>query len=154
MFAVVFALVVALLLFAAVLVIAEVFATVVFAKFALVSVVAGFDSAGVSEVVCKTETFPVIDGNDSSNAAIKKTAAAPIVIFDKIEAVPRAPKAVLEILLVKSAPASALPGCNNTVATNTRQETKNKPYRKVTNIFLFVIDNLCKARRLQTCSAN
>ena len=129
----------AILLFAAVLAVlfelAEVFATVVFAKFALVSVVAGFDSAGVSEVVCKTETFPVIDGNDSSNAAIKKTAAAPIVIFDKIEAVPRAPKAVLEILLVKSAPASALPGCNNTVATNTRQETKNKPYRKVTNIF-------------------
>ena len=139
---VVFALVTVLLLFATtLLVLAVVFAAVVFV---FVSVVAGLVSAGVSEVVCITETFPVIAGSERSNAAIKKTAAAPIVIFDKIEAVPRAPKAVLEILLVNSAPASALPGCNNTVATNTRQEMKNNPYRKVTNIFLFGIDNLCE----------
>jgi len=37
-------------------------------------------------------------------------AAAPIVIFARRLAVPRAPKAVLDNVFEKSAPASALPG--------------------------------------------
>src|SRR5205085_11622374 len=47
----------------------------------------------------------------SSNAMSMKTAAAPMVILARMLCVPRGPKAVLEIELVKSAPASALPGC-------------------------------------------
>jgi hypothetical protein len=39
-------------------------------------------------------------------------AAAPIVIFANRLAVPRGPKAVLDSVLEKSAPASALPGCS------------------------------------------
>ena len=39
-------------------------------------------------------------------------APAPIVIFASTLAVPRGPNAVLDKLLEKSAPASALPGCN------------------------------------------
>jgi hypothetical protein len=51
--------------------------------------------------------------------------AAAIVIFDKIVAVPRGPKAALETLLVKSAPASVFPGCSKTLAISTMQEIKN-----------------------------
>ena len=52
--------------------------------------------------------------------------AAAIVIFDKTDAVPRGAKAAFEILLVKSAPASVLPGCKRTVPINTKQEIKNR----------------------------
>ena len=81
----------------------------------------------LSEVVCKTETFPVIAGKASNKAESIKIAAAVIVILDKTDCVPRGPKAVLEILLVKSAPASVLPGCKSTVAINTKHEIKNNP---------------------------
>ena len=79
------------------------------------------------DVVCKTETFPVMAGNESNKAEIMKITAAVIVILDKTDCVPRGPKAVLEILLVKSAPASVLPGCKSTVAIKTKHEIKNNP---------------------------
>ena len=90
--------------------------------------VAGVVSAGEdSEVVDKTETSPVKAGMASNKAEIIKTVAATIVIFDKTVAVPRGPKAALETLLVKSAPASVFPGCSKTLATRTRHERKNNP---------------------------
>lgn len=94
-----------------------------------VDVVGGI-AAGLSFVVCKTDTFPVIAGNDSIRAEIIKTAAAVIVILDKTDCVPRGPNAVLEILLVNNAPASAFPGCNNTVTIRIRQDIKNSAYNK------------------------
>ena len=112
-----------------------VFVALPFAVFMLVS--AGFVSF-VPEVVCKTETFPVKAGNDKSNAESIKIVAAVMVIFDKTDCVPRGPNAVLEILLVKSAPASVLPGCKSTVATKTKHEIKNNPYRKYANKILFL----------------
>jgi hypothetical protein len=87
----------------------------------------------LSEVVCKTEILPVTAGKASNNAESIKTVAAAIVILDKTDCVPRGPKAVLEILLVKSAPASVLPGCKSTTAIKTKHEIKNNPYRKYAN---------------------
>jgi hypothetical protein len=115
------------------------FAGAVVSVFASVGTVASFVVSGtaagtagsvrVVPPVFKTDTSPVTAGIDSSKAAIIKQIAALIVILDKTDCVPRGPNAVLEILLVKSAPASALPGCSKTVTTSTRQETKNKPYK-------------------------
>ena len=69
----------------------------------------GLDSAsGAAD--CKTEREPVIAGNESISANNINAAAAPIVILLRMLCVPRGPKAVLETLLEKSAPASALPG--------------------------------------------
>jgi hypothetical protein len=81
-------------------------------------------------VDCNTDREPVIAGNESISANNIKAAAAPIVILLRMLWVPRGPKAVLETLLEKSAPASALPGCNNTVTTNTMQARINNPYKK------------------------
>jgi hypothetical protein len=67
-------------------------------------------STGVSGLLDKTETFPCKAGIEINNADTIKIVAVTIVIFDKTVAVPRGPKALLEILLVKSAPASVLPG--------------------------------------------
>jgi hypothetical protein len=78
---------------------------------------------------CKTERDPVSVGNESINATSMKTAAAPIVIFASKLAVPRGPKAVLERLLEKSAPASALPGCKRMLTIRTTQERMNSPYK-------------------------
>jgi hypothetical protein len=86
-------------------------------------------SAGVSGLADKTDTFPFTAGIDISKADRKNTVAAPIVSFDKTVAVPRGPKAELEILLVKSAPASVLPGCNKTAATSTMHERKKIVYK-------------------------
>lgn len=98
--------------------------TAVFAEFVVLA-------AGVvvfpPDVVCKTDTFPVMAGNESNKAEIMKITAAVMVILDKTDCVPRGPKAVLEILLVKSAPASVLPGCKSTVAIKTKHEIKNNP---------------------------
>jgi hypothetical protein len=52
-----------------------------------------------------------------------------MVIFESTVCVPRGLKAVLEILLVKSAPASVLPGCSSTEATSTMQDKKNIAYK-------------------------
>jgi len=78
---------------------------------------------------CKTELVPVILGSDKANAMNIKAAAAPIVIFARSVCVPLGPKAVLETELVKSAPASALPGCNNTTTTKITHARINSPYK-------------------------
>ena len=59
---------------------------------------------------CKTEREPVRIGRPSASAINMNATAAPIVIFANRLAVPRGPKAVLDSVLEKSAPASALPG--------------------------------------------
>jgi len=64
----------------------------------------------VSGFVDKTETPPFNAGIESIKADNIKIVAAIIVVFDKTVAVPREPKALLEVLLVKSAPASVFPG--------------------------------------------
>jgi len=58
-----------------------------------------------------------------------KAAAAPMVTFDKILAVPRGPKAVLETLLEKRSPAPDLPGCKSTTITKTTHDRMNSPYK-------------------------
>jgi hypothetical protein len=56
-------------------------------------------------------------------------AAAPIVILASKVAVPRGPKAVLETLLEKSAPASDFPGCKSTTMMSTMQARIKRPYK-------------------------
>src|SRR6266542_1010535 len=80
-------------------------------------------------VDCKTEWLPVTTGSDSIKAMSIKAAAAPIVIFDRILAVPRGPNAVLETLLENRSPAPDLPGCNSTTTTRIRQARMNSPYK-------------------------
>ena len=57
-----------------------------------------------------------------------KAAAAPIVIFDRMLAVPRGPNAVLDTLLEKSSPAPDFPGCSKMTMTNTMQARINSVY--------------------------
>lgn len=52
-----------------------------------------------------------------------------MVIFASKVCVPRGPKAVLETLLAKSAPASALPGCNKTETTSTMLDKIKRVYK-------------------------
>ncbi len=61
---------------------------------------------------CNTDRDPVNSGKPSVSASNMNATAAPIVIFANRLAVPRGPKAVLDSVLEKSAPASALPGCS------------------------------------------
>ena len=72
----------------------------------------GCAGAGVASgaVDCKTDREPVMPGKESIRAISMKAAAAPMVTFDKILAVPRGPKAVLDTLLEKRSPAPDLPG--------------------------------------------
>jgi hypothetical protein len=72
----------------------------------------------------------VTSGNESVKAMSMKSAAATMVIFAKMVCVPRGPKAVLDTELVKSAPASALPGCKSTATTSTMQDKIKSPYKK------------------------
>ena len=72
-----------------------------------------------------TEREPVRSGRPSASAININAAAAPIVIFASRLAVPRGPKAVLESVLEKSAPASALPGCSNTTTIKIRHAKTN-----------------------------
>jgi hypothetical protein len=58
-----------------------------------------------------------------------KPAAAAIVIFERMLAVPRGPKAVLETLLENRSPAPDLPGCNNTTITSTMHERIKSAYK-------------------------
>jgi len=80
-------------------------------------------------VDCSTECVPVTPGSESINASNINPAAAPIVIFDKILAVPRGPKAVLETLLENKSPAPDLPGCNKITTINMTQARINNPYK-------------------------
>ena len=67
------------------------------------------------------ERWPPPTPKPSSNATRKKVAAAPMVILARMVCVPRGPKAAEEIELVKSDPASALPGCKSTETISTMQ---------------------------------
>jgi hypothetical protein len=70
---------------------------------------------------------PLIAGNDKSSAISMNAPAAPIVIFASRVCVPRGPNAVLETELLNRAPASALPGCNNTTKIRTKHASMNNP---------------------------
>lgn len=84
-------------------------------------------SAGLFAI---TDEIPEIAGSEINNAeSIKRTAAA-MVSFDKTVCVPRGPKAFPEILLVKSAPASVLPGCKSTETISATQEIKKIVYKR------------------------
>lgn len=80
--------------------------------FAFASVTAGtvVCSAGASGFAFKTEPPPCKAGIEINSAEIIKTTAAVIVILARILVVPRGVNAVLEMLLVNSAPASVFPG--------------------------------------------
>ena len=89
----------------------------------------GVAIGALSGLDCKTEREPVSVGNDSIKATSINAAAAPIVIFASKLAVPRGPNAVLDRLLEKSAPASALPGCKRMLTIRTMQDNMNRPYK-------------------------
>ena len=94
---------------------------------------AGVAGASSSPTVCSTERWPVMAGSDSAMATSMNMAAAPIVIFARMDCVPRGPKAVLEMLLEKSAPASALPGCKSTETISTMHDRRKSMYKTVVN---------------------
>jgi hypothetical protein len=91
------------------------------------------EAAGVgvasASVDCKTECEPVTPGNESVSAMSMNAAAAPIVIFDRMLAVPRGPNAVLETLPEKRSPAPDFPGCNKMTTTSTMHAKINSPYK-------------------------
>ena len=93
-------------------------------------VVAGAVGAAGAAVVSRTERVPVTAGSARVSAVSIKSAAATIVIFARMVCVPRGPKAVLETLLEKSAPASALPGCKRTEMTSEMQDRRKMAYKK------------------------
>ena len=69
----------------------------------------------------RTEREPLKIGRFNASAINMNADAAPIVIFASRLAVPRGPKAVLDRVLEKSAPASALPGWSKITTTRTMQ---------------------------------
>jgi hypothetical protein len=83
--------------------------------------------AGAAGCDCNTDREPVKIGKPSANASNIKATAAPIVIFAIRLAVPRGPNAVLERVLEKSAPASALPGCSRITTIRIRHARINSP---------------------------
>ena len=76
---------------------------------------------------CNTDREPLRIGKPSVSAININAAAAPIVIFASRLAVPRGPKAVLERVLEKSAPASALPGCSRITTIRITHDRINNP---------------------------
>ena len=58
-----------------------------------------------------------------------KAAAAPIVILERMLAVPRGPKAVLDTLLEKRSPAPDLPGCNRITIISTMHARIKSAYK-------------------------
>lgn len=95
-------------------------------------VLAAGEGAGVGtasgSVDCKTDRDPVTPGKESVSAMSMNAAAAPIVILDRMLAVPRGPNAVLETLPEKRSPAPDLPGCNKMTTTSTMHAKINNPY--------------------------
>jgi hypothetical protein len=89
----------------------------------------GVAVGALSDVDCNTDREPVRIGKPSASAINMNATAAPIVIFAKRLAVPRGPKAVLERVLEKSAPASALPGCSNITTIRTTHAKTKRLYR-------------------------
>ena len=90
----------------------------------------GVGTGALSGVDCSTEREPFSDGSASISAMSINAMAAPIVILARMLAVPRGPKAVLETLLEKRAPASDFPGCKRIVTTSTMHDRINSPYKK------------------------
>ena len=90
--------------------------------------VAGVGVASAS-VDCSTDCEPVIPGKESVKAMSINAAAAPIVIFDRMLAVPRGPNAVLETLPEKRSPAPDFPGCNRMTTTSTMHAKIKSPYK-------------------------
>jgi len=90
----------------------------------------GVAVGALSGADCNTERDPFNDGSESVSAINMKAAAAPIVIFDSRLAVPLGPKAVLDKLLEKSAPASALPGCSRITTIRMKQVRIKSPYKR------------------------
>jgi hypothetical protein len=88
----------------------------------------GVAVGALSGADCKTDREPFNDASESVNAINMKAAAAPMVIFDSRLAVPRGPNAVLDKLLEKSAPASALPGCRRITTIRMKQVRIKSPY--------------------------
>ena len=94
------------------------------------------DGCGVGVAVasgaadCKTECVPVTAGRESISATNMKAAAAPIVIFDKMLAVPRGPKAVLETELENKSPAPDFPGCKRITTINIMHARINNAYKR------------------------
>jgi hypothetical protein len=84
-------------------------------------------AAGAAGCDCNTERVPVNTPRPSINAININAAAAPIVIFASRLAVPRGPKAVLESVFEKSAPASALPGCSKITTIRITHDKINSP---------------------------
>ena len=87
----------------------------------------GVATGALSGADCNTEREPVRSGRPSVSAINMNAAAAPIVILANKLAVPRGPKAVLDKVLEKSAPASALPGCSRITTISTKHERINRP---------------------------
>ena len=88
----------------------------------------GVDTGGGSSACdSNTDREPVRVGRPSVSAINMNAAAAPIVIFARRLAVPRGPKAVLETLLEKSAPASALPGWRRITTTRMKHDKIKRP---------------------------
>jgi hypothetical protein len=94
------------------------------------------DGCGVGVAVasgavdCNTECVPVTPGKESMSAINMKAAAAPIVIFDRMLAVPRGPNAVLETELENRSPAPDFPGCNRMTTINTMHAKINSAYKR------------------------
>jgi len=86
----------------------------------------------------RTEILPLNAGIEIKSADSMNTIAAAMVNFESTEAVPRGPKAALETLLVNNAPASVLPGCNNTAATRTTHEIKKIVYKTYSNLLTYL----------------
>ena len=59
-----------------------------------------------------------------------KAAAAPMVILDRMLAVPRGPNAVLETELENKSPAPDFPGCSRMTIINTMQAKINSVYKR------------------------
>jgi len=89
----------------------------------------GVSVTGDSGVDSNTERL-VPTPSERVNAISMNAAAAPIVILASRVCVPRGPNAVLDTELVKSAPASALPGCKSTARIITKHASTNRPYKK------------------------
>lgn len=94
------------------------------------------DGCGVGVAVasgaadCSTECVPVTAGKESISAINMNAPAAPIVIFDRMLAVPRGPKAVLETEPENRSPAPDFPGCNRMTTTNTMHARINSVYKR------------------------
>jgi len=81
-------------------------------------------------VDCNTECVPVTAGKESMSAINMKAAAAPMVILDRMLAVPRGPNAVLETELENKSPAPDFPGCSRITTINTMHAKMKSVYKR------------------------